>query len=193
MSVYVLAQFVLSWLEMGKVKQIKIKNRTYYFCNGIIDIEEVNSNLLKIDKKSYKDIDIYYIGYITIKKIDDCENIYSVNPLYLIIGKVDGHIEEKNGSKYLVFDSTDENKEVLKKYTELWDEITNKIETVNGGKKVEYGKDFMKIKFNTDDNLPLNKPLKLHLLTIIVRCIFEEDGKFYLQLYLRLFVMKYKC
>ena len=167
---------------MGKVKQIEIKNRTYYFYNDMINLKNFDSNLLKIDKKHYKGINIYYIGYITIKKIDDCENIYSVNPLYLIIGKVDGHIEEKNGSKYLVFDSTDENKEVLKKYTELWDEITNKIETVNGGKKVEYGKDFMKIKFNTDNNLLLNKPLKLHVLTIIVRCIFEKDGKFYPQL-----------
>ena len=78
---------------MGKVKQIEIKNRTYYFYNDIINIEEFNSSLLKIDKKSYKDIDIYYIGYITIKKIGDCENIYSANPLYLIIGNVDGHIE----------------------------------------------------------------------------------------------------
>ena len=143
---------------MGKVKQIEIKNRTYYFYNDIINIEEFNSSLLKIDKKSYKDVDIYYIEYITIKKIGDCENIYSVNPLYLIIGKVDGHIEcnsvqKKNGNKYLVFDSTDENKEVLKKYTELWDEIKNEIETINGGKKGEYGKDFMKIEFNTDDNL----------------------------------------
>ena len=103
-------------------------------------------------------------------------------------------MEESNGSKYLVFDSTelhsagvhsaDENKEVLKKYRELWDGIKNEIETINGGKKGEYGKDFMKIKFNTDDNLPLNKPLKLHLLTTIVRCIFEEDSKFYPQLYL---------
>ena len=99
---------------MGEVKQINIKNRTYYFYNDIIDLKDFDAKLLKIDKKSYKNIDIYYIGYITIKKIDDCENIYSVNPLYLIIGKVDGHIEEKNGSKYLVFDSTDENKEVLK-------------------------------------------------------------------------------
>ena len=169
---------------MGKVKQINIKNWAYYFYNDMINLKNFDSNLLKIDKKHYKGINIYYIGYITIKKIDDCENIYSVNPLYLIIGKVDGHIEEKNGSKYLVFDSTDENKEVLKKYTELWDGIKNEIETINGGKKGEYGKDFMKIKFNTDDNLPLNKPLKLHLLTIIVRWIFEEDGKFYLQLYL---------
>ena len=104
--------------------------------------------------------------------------------MYLIIGKVDGHIKENNGNKYLVFDSIDENKEVLKKYTERWDGTKNEIETINGSKKGEYGKDFMKIKFNTDDNLPLNKPLKLHLLTIIVKCIFEEDGKFYLQLYL---------
>ena len=88
---------------MGKVKQIEIKNRTYYFYNDIINIEEFNSSLRKIDKKSNKDIDIYYIGYITIKKIGDCENIYNVNPLYLIIGKVDGHIEERNGNKYLSF------------------------------------------------------------------------------------------
>ena len=104
---------------MGNIKQINIKNRTYHFLNDIINIEEFDSNLLKIDKKSYKDIDIYNIGYITIKKIGDYENIYSVNPLYLIIGKVDGHIEENNGNKYLVFDSIDENKKVLKKYTEL--------------------------------------------------------------------------
>ena len=128
--------------------------------------------------------DIYYIRYITIKEIGDCWNIYSVNPLHLIIGKVDGYIKENNRNKYLVFDSTDENKKIFKKYRELWDGIKNEIETINGGKKAEYSKDFMKIKFNTDDNLPLNKPLKLHLLTIIVRCIFQEDGKFYPQLYL---------
>ena len=68
-------------------------------------------------------------------------------------GKVIGHIEEKNGNKYLVFDSTDENKEVLKKSAEPWDGIKNKIETINDGKKGEYGKDFMKIKFDTDHDL----------------------------------------
>ena len=105
--------------------------------------------------------------------------------MYLIIGKVDGHIEcEKNGSKYLVFDSTDENKEVLKKYTELWNGIKNEIETINGGKKSEYGEDSMKIKFDTDDNFPLNKQLKLHMLTIIVRSVFEEGGKLYPHVFL---------
>ena len=70
--------------------------------------------MLKIDKKSYKNTDIYYIGYIAIKKIDDYESIYSVNPLYLRINHASGYIEEKNGNKYLTFDSVDENKEVLK-------------------------------------------------------------------------------
>ena len=102
----------------------------------------------------------------------------------LITGKAIGHIEEDNGNKYLVLDTTDENKKVFKKYRELWNGIKNDFETISVGKKGEYVKGFMKIKFNTDDNLSLTKPLKLHLLTIIVRCIFEEDGKFYLQLYL---------
>ena len=167
---------------MGQVKEINIKNRTYYFFNDMINTEVFDQNLLKIDKRSYKNIDIYCIGYITIKKIVDYENICSVNPLYLIIGDVDGHIEEQNGSKYLVFDSTNENRRVFKKYTELWDGIKNEIKTINDGKEGEYGKDFMKNKFDKDDNLPLNKQLKPHMLTIIVRCVFEEDGKFYPQL-----------
>ena len=108
---------------MRKAKQIRLKKRTYYFYKDIINIKESGSNLLKIEKKSYKDIDIYYIGYITNKKVDDCENIYRAIPFYLINGKVDEHIEcnsikEKNGSKYLVFDSTDKNEEALKKYKE---------------------------------------------------------------------------
>ena len=100
---------------MEALKKINIKNRTYCFCNGVMDLENFKSNLLKIDKKSYKDIGIYNIGYITIKKIDDYENILSVNPLYLRINHASGYIEEKGVNKYLVFDSTDENKELLKK------------------------------------------------------------------------------
>ena len=82
--------------------------------------------MLKIDKKWYKDIGIYNVGYITIKKNDDYENIYSVNPLYLIIAHASGYIEEKGVNKYLVFDSTDENKELLKKYN-VFNGIRNKI------------------------------------------------------------------
>ena len=80
---------------MGEVKQINMKNRTYYFYN-IIDINNFEARLLKIDKKSYKNIDIYYIGYITINKIDDCKNIHSVNPLNFHIDHANVYIDEKN-------------------------------------------------------------------------------------------------
>ena len=78
---------------MGTIKKIDIKNQTYYFYNDIIDLKSFKSNLLKIDKKSYKDIAIYNIGYTTIKKTDVCENLYSVNPLYLHITHASGYIE----------------------------------------------------------------------------------------------------
>ena len=99
---------------MVTVTQISIINRTYYFYNDIINLKGFESKLLKIDKKSNKDINIYNIGYITIKKSDDCENIYSVNPFYLLISHASGYIEEENENKYLILDSTNENKELLK-------------------------------------------------------------------------------
>ena len=84
---------------MGKIRQINIKNRTYYFYNDMINIKDFDARLLKIDKKDYEEIDIYYIGYVTFKEIANCNNINSVNPLYLIIDKMIGHFEEKSGNK----------------------------------------------------------------------------------------------
>ena len=81
---------------------------------SVINIKNFEPNLLKIDRKSNKNIGIYNTGHITIKKIDDCENIYSVNPLYLLINHASGYIAEKNENKYLIFDSADENKDLLK-------------------------------------------------------------------------------
>ena len=95
-----------------------------------------------------------------------------------------GHFEEKNENNYLVLDDVDENKEVSKKYEEVWAGVKKEIETINGGKKVEYGKDLRKIRFKSNDDLPLNKPIKLRLLAIIIRCVFSEGDKFYLQLFL---------
>ena len=92
---------------MGNIKQINIKNCTYCFFNEMINIKNFDSSLLKIDKKSYKNIGIYYIGYITIKSISDYEIINSVNPLYLILADVDGYIDRSNGNKYLTFTSTE--------------------------------------------------------------------------------------
>ena len=104
---------------MGEIKQTEIDNRTYYIYNYMINLKRFEPNLLQIDKKSYNNIGVYNIGYITIKKIDDYENIYSVNPLYLLLNHANGYIEEKNGNKYMIFDSTDENEELLKKYLDV--------------------------------------------------------------------------
>ena len=124
------------WLEkalykMKITKQINIKNWTYYFYNDIINLENIDAKLLKIDKKSYEDIGIYNIGYVTKKKVGDCININSVNPLYLGITHVSGYIEEKDMDKYLVFDSTEENKELLKKYNDVFNAIRDKIKEIN--------------------------------------------------------------
>ena len=131
--------------------------------------------MLKIDKKSCKNIAIFYTRYITKK---DKYKINSVNPLYLLV------IEKKEGSKYLNVTLADSNSNLLKKYAEIWSGIKDQIEQINGSKLGEYGKDCMKIKFNSDDDLPLNKQLKLMSLTIIVRTVFEEDGKCYPQILL---------
>ena len=151
----------------------------------MINLKNFESNLLKIDRKHYKGIDIFYIGYITNKEIGDCENIHSLNPLHLLVYHASGYIEEKNGNKCLIFDdSVNGNKGLLKKYADVWDGIKNEIRTINGGKENDYGKDYMKIKFNSDDDLPLNKPLKFHAMTIIIRSVFEEGGKLYPQVFL---------
>ena len=162
---------------MGKVKELNIKNRTYYYFNDIINIKDFHSNLLRIDKKQQKDINIYYIGYIKIKKFGDCENINSVNRLYLIIHSATGYFKEKNGEKYLILDSTE-------KYEEVFSGIKKEIETINGRKKLIYEKNYARIGVNTDDDVPLNKPLKFSTLTIIIRCVFQEGEKLYPQIYL---------
>ena len=169
---------------MGKNRQINIKNRSYYFYNDQIDLKDFDESLLKVDKKDYNEIDIYYIGYVTIKKIDNRNNINSVNPLYLMIDKMIGHFEEESGNKYSVFDGVNENEEVWQKYEEGWNGMKKEIETINGGKKIENGKDLKKIRFESNDDLPMNKPIKLLLLIIIIRCVFSEDDKFYPQLFL---------
>ena len=144
---------------MGTIKQINIKNETYYFYNDIIDIKMFDSNMLKLDKKTYKNLDIYNIGYVTIKKIGHGYDVNSVNPLYLRIDNASGYIEEINEDKYLVFDVTDENKKLLERYDDVFNRIIGKIKKIDDD-WLEYSKDYTEIKFSSDDNLPLNKPLQ---------------------------------
>ena len=91
---------------MGQVKEIKIKSAYNYF-DDMINFKDFYSSLLNIEKKSHKDINIYYISYIMIKKFSNYENIHSFNPLYLIINSATGYFKEKNGEKYLIIDSTE--------------------------------------------------------------------------------------
>ena len=162
---------------MGKIKELNIKNRTFYYFNDIIDIKDFQSNLLKIDKKQYKDIDIYYIGYITNKKFGDCENVHSVNPLYLIICSATGYFKEKYGEKYLILDSAG-------KYDEVFPGIISEIKTINGRKELFYERNYATVGVNTDDDIPLNRQLTFPVLTIIIRCIFQNGKKLCPQIYL---------
>ena len=162
---------------MEKVKELSIKNRTYYLFNDMINIKNFHSNLSRIDKKPYKDFDIYYLGYITIKKIGNYENIHSVNLLYLIIHSAAGYFKKKYGEKYLILDSSE-------KYEEVFSGIRSEIQTINSVEELFYGEYYVKILINTEDNVPINKKLKFPSLTIIIRCIFQNAKKLYPQIYL---------
>ena len=106
-----------------------------------------------------------------------------MNPLHLRIDHASGYIEEKDANKYLVFDSTVENKELLKKYNYVFNGTRDKIEEISSG-EWDYEKYCMKIKLESDDDVPLKKSLKFHLMCITIRSVFEEDGKLYPEVYL---------
>ena len=122
---------------------------------------------LELDKKSYKNLDIYNIGYVTSKKIGYGYDINSVNPLYLRIDNANGYIKEINEDKYLVFDVTYENEKLLKRHDDVFNGIMVEIKKIDDD-WLEYSEDYMKIRFSSDDNLPLNKPLKLHNMTVTI-------------------------
>ena len=137
-----------------------------------------DSNMLKLDKKSYKNLEIYNIGYVAIKKIGYGYDINSVNPLYLRIDNANGYIEEINEDKYLVFDDTYENKELLKRYDDVFNGIMDKIKEIDDD-WLECSKDYTKIRFSSDDNLTLNKQLNIHNMDLTITCAFSEDNKLY--------------
>ena len=97
--------------------------------------------------------------------------------MYLIIHSATGYFKEKYCEKYLIIDSTE-------KYEKLWSGVRSDIKTLNGEKELFYEKDYARIGINTDDDLPLNKPLKFPALTIIIRCVLQKGEKLYPQIYL---------
>ena len=158
---------------MGRIKQMNIENRTYYFYDDMINIKpELVENRPKVIEKHW------YLSHLIHYKID------SVILLYLLVHRIDGFIEEREGSKYLSIASTDSNSGFFKKYAEVCCGIKDQIEKINSSKSSEYEKNYMKIKFNSNNDLPFNKQLKFLNLTIIVRNVIEEDGKYYPQTFL---------
>ena len=152
------------------IRDLNIKSRTYYFYNDLINIKNFNSNKLKLDKKGLLGTDVYYIGYITKKSQ---WHVFSVNPLYLMINKIKGHFEEVDGDKYVIVSS--ENGDIMQKYREVFDGIKETIKKINDyGQPVKYDDNYMKIKFNTDDNIPLNKIIYFTTITIIIRPVTKK-------------------
>ena len=143
-----------------------------YDARFMLDTRNETTTLLKIGKKSHEVINIYYISYIMIKKVSYCENIQSVNLLYLIIHFATGHFKEKYGEKYLIINSTE-------KYEDIFSGIKSKIEILNSVKELLCEKVYTSIGINTDDDLPLNKHIKFPKLTIVIRCVLYLDECLY--------------
>ena len=135
-------------------KQIDIKNRTYYFYNDLINIENFDLSMLKPDEKTVLNHDVYYIGYITKKPQ---WSVNSVNPLYLMINKIKGHFKEADGDKYLIISS--ENVDIMQKYQEVFHGIKEIIKKIN-----DYSQPI-----KDDDNY---------------RFATQKDGKYYPQVFL---------
>ena len=137
---------------MGETKLVNIKNRSYYLYRNLIDLKDFDAVFLKIDKKPYNNIDIYYIGYSPFVKIGDCWSNFTINPLYLDIAHASGYIgcnsiEEKDGNKYLVLDDIDENKGELKNMKKFGRVSKKKLKLSMVAKILNIAKIFKKFNF----------------------------------------------
>ena len=135
---------------MRELRKINIKNRSYYFYSDIIDFDEFDESKIKIDKKDFNDIDIYYLGYKYKKQITEYNVINSVNPLYLRIRDMKGQFKKgKDGNIWylIIFGNAD----ILRKFANIWKSIRASIEENTDG-IIQYDKDYMKIKFESNDN-----------------------------------------
>ena len=141
-------------------------------------VSDFDPNLLNIDEVSFKNDELvmYEIRYI--------KNLNNLNTLYLVFNNLDAYIEKSDENRNLIFASTEKNRIMLENYTELWSKIKEQIELISGEKMSKYSKDFMKIRFKTNDNLQLNKIINIPVCVITVSSIFKEDSKYHPQILL---------
>ena len=154
-----------------------IKNRSYYFYNDIVSLHEFDGSNIKTHRKNFNDIDIYYLGYEHKKKITECNQINSVNPLYLRITDMKDQFKKDKSDNvwYLIIFG---NENVLRIFANIRKSIRTKIEE-NTGVIIQYDKDYRRIKFESNDNLPTDKIVNIRLATIIIRSVFVQNGKHY--------------
>ena len=136
------------------------------------NIRDFDPSLLDIDLITFKNNSpiIYDVKYI--------RDFNSSNSLYLVFNNLDAYIEKCSEDKYLVIAKTHNNGSFLGKYTEIWNEIIKQIRLIIGDKVIQYSEDFMKIKFESDDDLPISKIINIPVCVIIIRGVFEEDSKY---------------
>ena len=164
------------------MKQINNKNKTYYYYNDIIDLDEFDGSKIKVEKKNFNDIDIYYLGYEYKKKITECNVINSVNPLYLRIIDMKGQFKKCKGDNIwslIIYGDA----YALRNFANIWKSTRAKTEE-NTDDTVQYDKDYIKIKFKSKDDLPIDNIVNMHQVIIIIRSVFAQNGKFYPQLFL---------
>ena len=184
-------------------KQLDIKNRSYYLYNDLINLPNFSMNNLKLDKKTWRDIDIYYIGYVDKNKPENWF-VNSVNLLYLMINRVFCFVGEENGVKYLKIDKG--NKKIEDSILSLWNEVFTGIKhyikklimnvkhflnvkdlhTVKNLSKIKfnYGENYDRIKFISNDDLPIGKLIHFPTITVTIRCVFKKEDFFYPQVHL---------
>ena len=165
--------------DVAYLKSLEIKNTSYYYYDDIVQADEFDKNLIKVNKRESRiGADIYYIGYIVNKPQ---YNINNVNPLYLIVKDVTCTVEKIEGSsdRYLVIDLS--NKDVLNVFDNMFNFISNKINKIDGDDKKVYG--YIRLRFNSDVDLPLDKLIKFHTLTVIVEFVICKGNKFYPEIY----------
>ena len=159
---------------------MNIKNQKHLMCNDLIDIEKFDPNLLDIEKNGSIGAIIYYVEYIR----EWPDEIITASPIYLHIDELFGYIDKINDKKYLNISITTGNGDILLVYEKMWNYIRKGIKEVNDGKDVEYDKNLKRIKFECDDDFPLDKLLKLHGLVLIIRHVIEINEKYYPQIFL---------
>ena len=164
------------------IKSLKIKTRTNYNWDDIVYINDFDSNLLDIIKRESRiDVNIYYIGYVLNPNYD----YNTINPLYFIINRLIGYVEEIEGSndKYLVVTKSMRNRKIVHSFDNIWSHIENKINpnNFNNNNKINY---YDKVRFNSDIDLPTDTLIEFRSLIINVSCVNEKDGKYYPEIYL---------